>query len=69
MAPGEKLFRFPAGPMLQRLHRTATIRVEDGNLTHVTADTERTWRYSDLPSTLEPGPVAGPKESRCHSAR
>jgi hypothetical protein len=49
MAPGEKLSRFPADLMLARFYGTATIRFEAGKVTHVEAETRRTWEYKDLP--------------------
>jgi len=49
MLRGEKLFKFVAGLMLQRFFGTITIRFEAGKVTHVDAETRRTWRYEDLP--------------------
>jgi hypothetical protein len=66
MPRGEKLFRFLAGLMLQRFYGTVTIRFETGKVTHVTAETTRTWdtgifvesccRRAAEPVTISDGP-------------
>ena len=49
MPRGEKLFRFLAGPMMQRFYGRGTIRLGGGTVTNVETDTRRQWRYQDLP--------------------
>jgi hypothetical protein len=46
-----KLFRFLAGLILQWFYGTATIRFEDGKVTHVEVETPRRWEYRELPET------------------
>ena len=49
--PGEKLFHFLAGLLLEKFYGTVTIRFEAGKVTHVEAETRRMWQYKDLPGS------------------
>jgi len=49
MTVGEKLFKFLARLILDRLYGSVTIKFEAGKLTHVETETRRSWRYRDLP--------------------
>ena len=53
MRPGEKLFKFLAGLVLDKFYGSVTIKFEHGKVTHVEMETRLHWQYRDLPQ----GPV------------
>jgi hypothetical protein len=46
---GERLFKFLAGLILDRLYGSVTIKFEHGKVAHVEQETRRLWQYKDLP--------------------
>jgi len=60
MNKGEKLFRFLASLILREFYGTVTIRFEAGKVTHVEADTRRTWQYKDLSEEMSGDSGSGP---------
>ncbi len=51
MPRGERPLKFPASLILREFYGTVTIRFEAGKVTHVTAESRRTWQYNHLPAT------------------
>jgi hypothetical protein len=50
MRPGEKLFKFLAGLILDKFYGSVTIKFEHGKVTHVEQEAKRHWEYKDLPT-------------------
>jgi len=67
MLRGEKLFRFLASLVLDKFYGTVIIRFESGKVTHVEAETRRSWEYQHLPvdgACLAPGDHGDVPEAR-----
>ena len=61
MNPGERLFKFLAGIVLEKFYGSVTIKFEGGKVTHVETETRRHWQYKDLPAST--GDAGAPKET------
>ena len=46
---GEKLFKFLARLILEKVYGPVTIKFEAGKVTHAEAETRRAWPYKNLP--------------------
>jgi len=53
MNPGERLFKFLAGLILEKFYGSVTIKFEQGKVTHVETETRRRWEYKNLPAGAE----------------
>lgn len=60
MRPGEKLFRFLTGLILDRFFGSVTIKFEHGKVTHVETETRRHWEYRELPTAENASSVLPP---------